>query len=226
MSVLNLFHYSVRFVSFALAVSAVPVISAAVPAQLALSDYINAPRDASPIASQTPAVVTSSDMATDAFKRTSGNVTEISVKPQLPHHFRYAVPRTDLVFAFLTLNSGSTPPSPDLKDVISLAQREAAKEKASHGEEPVETKLEYDYRTARFKLLPRPGLLWTTWGDAVKGLLAMFAIYKTVELRFNLEKAGQDMGVGFLRLQDGLETFESVPNLGISNVTSGAVVTE
>ena len=110
--------------------------------------------------------------------------------------------------------------------MISLAERVAVKEEASHGEEPVGSKLEYDYRTARFKLLPRPELLWTTWGDAVKGLLAMFGIYKTVELRFNLEKAGQHMGVGFLCLQDGFEAFESVPNVGIPNVTSGAVQTE
>ena len=113
-----------------------------------------------------------------------------------------------------------------MQDVISLAEREAVKEEASHGEEPVGTMLEYDYRTARFKLLPRPWLLWTTWEDAVKGLLDMFAIYMTVELRFNLEKAGQHVGVGFLSLQDGSEAFKSVPNVGSSNVTSGALQTE
>ena len=80
MGVLNLFQYSIFFGSFALAVSAAPVISAAVPAHLALSDSTNAPRDASPTDSQTPAVVKSSDMATNALNQESSNVTGLSVK--------------------------------------------------------------------------------------------------------------------------------------------------
>lgn len=80
MSVLNLFQHSIFLGSFALAVSAAPDISAAVPAHPALSDSTKAPRDASPTASQTPAVVTSSGMVIDALNQTLGNITGISVK--------------------------------------------------------------------------------------------------------------------------------------------------